>query len=32
MLHTQTGSDWTFELDLRPFMEPWSFSDTPKGR
>jgi len=23
MLHSQARSAWTFELDLRPFMEPW---------
>jgi len=23
MLHAQARSAWTFELDLRPFMEPW---------
>lgn len=23
MLHKQARSAWTFELDLRPFMEPW---------
>jgi len=23
MLHRQARSAWTFELDLRPFMEPW---------